>query len=80
MMLKCCNHFVSGVCASLSEVKQFAGYKRPGVHQGHHWSLLIYVNQEGQECGFYSFDSFPGEEHHKLATEAASYFAPLIPG
>jgi hypothetical protein len=56
------------------------GYKKPGVHQGNHWSLLIYVNQDCEVPGFYWFDSQPGDEHEKLAAEAVSYFAPLIPG
>jgi hypothetical protein len=48
--------------------------------QGHHWSLLIFINQDGASQGFYHFDSAPGEEHRLLAAEAASFFAPLFPG
>jgi hypothetical protein len=48
--------------------------------QGHHWSLLICINQDSASQGFYHFDSAPGEEHRLLAAEAASFFAPLFPG
>ena len=48
--------------------------------QGHHWSLLIFINQDSASQGFYHFDSAPGEEHRLLAAEAASFFAPLFPG
>jgi hypothetical protein len=56
------------------------GYKRFGSLQGHHWSLLICINQDSASQGFYHFDSAPGEEHRLLAAEAASFFAPLFPG
>jgi hypothetical protein len=38
------------------------------------------MHQDEALRGFYHFDSQPGEEHRRLAAEAASYFAPLIPG
>jgi hypothetical protein len=63
-----------------SFIRYMTGYKRFGTLQGHHWSLLIYINQDGEVQGFYHFDSQPGEEHRQLAAEAASYFAPLVPG